>query len=112
MASSVSRRVRPLLAAAGAALIFGAAAAAEQEPVEVRMQHNLYDPATLTVPAGTAVRFVNLDSDIHTVSQRGGGFESGLMFNGDSWTYVFNTPGTYEYFCLPHPLMIATITVQ
>jgi plastocyanin len=112
MASSVSRWVRLLLAAAGATLICGAATAGGQEPIEVRMRNNLYDPASLTVPAGTSVRFVNLDSDIHTVSQKGGGFESGLMFNRDTWTFVFNTPGTYEYFCLPHPFMVATITVQ
>lgn len=112
MTSILVRWVRPLLAAGCAALLLGITASAAQDVVEVPMRNNLYEPAELTVSAGTAVRWVNYDSDIHTVSQRGGGFESGLMFNRDAWTYVFDTPGTYEYFCLPHPFMVGTITVQ
>ena len=86
-------------------------ASASQQP-EVRMRNNLYLPDALTVPVGTTVRFVNEDGDIHTVSQVGGGFESGLMFGRDAWTHTFNDPGTYEYFCLPHPFMRGTVTVQ
>jgi plastocyanin len=112
MGSLVLRWVRPLLAASCAAVLLGSSPGAAQDAIEVQMRNNLYEPPQLTVPAGTAVRFVNLDADIHTVSQRGGGFESGLMFNRDAWTYVFNDPGTYDYFCLPHPLMVGTVTVQ
>jgi plastocyanin len=93
------------------ALALGATVVALQQP-EVRAINYAYEPATLTVSAGTMVRFVNLDDDVHTISHRGGLFESGLLFKGDSWTYVFNTPGTYEYFCLPHPWMQGTIIVQ
>jgi plastocyanin len=112
MGSLLLRWARPLLAAGCAAVLLGSSPGAAQDAIEVRMRNNLYEPAQLTVPAGTSVRFVNLDADIHTVSDRGGAFESGLMFNRDAWTYVFNNPGTYEYFCLPHPFMVATITVQ
>ena len=42
------------------------------------------------------MRFVNDDGDIHTASQVGGGFESGLLFSHDAWTYRFDQPGTYE----------------
>lgn len=106
-------RTTALLAAGIVLMLAGSSlSAAAQDVVQVEMVNNSYEPATLTVPAGTRVRFVNRDSDIHTVSQRGGGFESGLLFQGDTWTYVFNTPGTYEYFCLPHPFMVGTIIVE
>jgi plastocyanin len=105
------RWARPAAVAVGAMALFAAVATA-QEPVEIRMQNNLYNPAEFTVTTGTSVRFVNLDTDIHTVSQRGGGFESGLMFQRDAWSYTFDTPGTYEFFCLPHPFMVGKVTVE
>ena len=111
MSRLVFRWLRPAAVAAGAMALIAAVASA-QEPVEVRMQNNLYSPAELSVPAGTSVRFVNLDTDIHTVSQRDGGIESGLLFQRDVWSYTFDTPGTYEYFCLPHPFMVGKITVE
>ena len=112
MGSLFLRWARPLLVAGCAAVLLGISPSAAQEVVDVPMRNNLYEPAELTVPVGTTVRWINYDSDIHTVSQRGGGFESGLLFNRDTWTYVFNTPGTYDYFCLPHPFMVGTVTVQ
>ena len=112
MTSIVVRWARPIFAAGCAAALLAISANAAQDFIEVPMRNNLYEPAELPVSAGTTVRWVNYDSDIHTVSQRGGGFESGLLFNRDAWTYVFNTPGTYDYFCLPHPFMIGRITVQ
>src|SRR5215210_6091782 len=111
MSRPVFRWLRPAAVTAGAMALVAAVASA-QEPIEVRMQNNLYSPAELSVPAGTSVRFVNLDTDIHTVSQRGGGIESGLLFQRDVWSYTFDTPGTYEYFCLPHPFMVGKITVE
>jgi plastocyanin len=90
----------------------GASAATAVQQPDVLMVNNTYEPAELTVSAGTSVRFVNEDADIHTVTARNGAFESGLMFQRDTWTYRFNNPGTYEYFCLPHPFMVGTIVVQ
>ena len=91
------------------ALLLGVRAALAQQP-EVHAIHDLYTPAALTVPVGTAVRFVNDDTDIHTFTARNGAFDSGLLFQGQVWEYVFSTPGTVEYFCLPHPWMVGTIT--
>ena len=111
MTFSVARWTGAVGAAACALALVASAATAVQQP-EVAMVPNAYEPAILTVPAGTAVRFVNKDTDIHTASQRGGGFDSGLLFAGEAWTYVFNTPGTYEYFCLPHPWILGTVVVE
>jgi hypothetical protein len=34
-----------------------------------------------------------------------------LIGAGESWSYMFTTPGSYEYYCIVHPYMIGHITV-
>lgn len=75
-----------------------------------------YKPANLVVPLGTTVRWFNYDLDYHTSTsgppgQPDGVFDSGNINQFDSWAFTFNTPGTYEYYCRPHPYMVASITV-
>jgi plastocyanin len=71
-----------------------------------------YTPKTLTVNAGDSVHFVNKDDEAHTVTLQGGGFDSGGLDTGDSFTYHFTKPGTYTYFCALHPYMKGTIVVR
>ena len=70
-----------------------------------------FKPARITVPAGDSVRFVNKDSEAHTVTNKGGLFDSGGMDTGAAWTHRFTKTGTYVYFCQLHPYMIGTIVV-
>jgi len=79
-----------------------------------------FSPRELSVPAGTTVRWVNGDAMLHTVTSgesdgtvgtADGRFDSGFLEPGDSFTFTFTEPGTYRYFCLPHPFMTGTITV-
>lgn len=71
-----------------------------------------YDPQTLTVNVGDKVTWVNNGEDIHTVTSDDGSFDSGDMKHGARWSYTFTTPGTYTYFCAPHPWMTATVVVN
>jgi plastocyanin len=70
-----------------------------------------YDPGTIEIEAGTTVTWTNNDTVPHTVSQVGGGFESGKMDPGATFSFTFDSPGTYEYFCQFHPNMKATVIV-
>lgn len=70
-----------------------------------------YAPATLTVPAGTTVRFRNDDSDAHTVTAGDGTFDSGGLDPHGIYQRTFNEPGTYRYVCAIHPWMKGTIVV-
>jgi plastocyanin len=106
------RFARPAFGAACAAVLLASGLASADQQPEIHMRNNLYLPDSLTISAGTTVRWVNDDADVHTISQVGGGFESGLLFARDAWTYTFNDPGTYEFYCLPHPYMRGTITVE
>jgi plastocyanin len=79
---------------------------------DVAMQGIAYQPAELTVPAGTTVTWKNLDSVTHDVTSTDGNFtSSGNLNNGDTYQVTFDQPGTYSYHCVHHPGMNGTITV-
>lgn len=71
-----------------------------------------YSINVLTVPVGTTVEWVNNDDQAHTVTDVGGLFDSGTMGAGDRFSFTYDTPGTYEYFCIPHPWMRAMVVVE
>jgi plastocyanin len=89
----------------------------EGDEVEVLMQNIVYDPPQITVPAGTTVVWTNLDEVIHTVTSGtrenpDGLFDSGDIPAGGTFSYTFDEPGTYQYFCIPHPGMDGTVIVE
>jgi plastocyanin len=71
-----------------------------------------FDPKTLTVQAGQAIRFTNSGKIAHTATQSQGAFDTGFLKNGESATLTFDTPGTLMFFCQPHPWMQGTIVVE
>lgn len=72
-----------------------------------------YSVNVLTVPVGTTVTWTNEDPGMmHTVSSVDGLFESGFLNEGESWSYTFDEPGEFEYFCQPHPWMRAKVIVE
>lgn len=70
-----------------------------------------FDPATLRVAAGTTVTWTNRDAIPHTVTAHDGGFDSGELAQGQSYSHRFDVPGTHAYHCHPHPNMTGTIVV-
>ena len=75
------------------------------------MQNYMYQPANMQVRVGTTVTWTNQDSVPHSVTFKNGMKDSGLLTQGQSFSYTFNTPGTYQYYCTVHPYMVATVTV-
>ena len=75
------------------------------------MQNYLFQPANMQVRVGTTVTWTNQDSVPHSVTFKNGMKDSGLLTQGQSFSYTFNTPGTYQYYCTVHPYMVATVTV-
>jgi plastocyanin len=117
--SGHARTVSWLWAAASAALGLGMALAlltsqfaAAAAPVAVSIQHHMYMPADVTVPAGTTVTWTNEDGAIHTVtSDAKGQFSSGWKTKGGRYSFTFARPGTYPYHCSLHKDMHGTVTV-
>lgn len=68
-------------------------------------------PVVVRVVPGTVVRFVNDDSEAHTVTSSDKSFDSGGLDTNDTWTHVFSKVGTYAYFCALHPYMKGSVVV-
>ncbi len=82
-----------------------------QEPNEVWVWAREYHPYSLTVPLGTKVTWINKDQEEHTVNGDNGLFGGNLPGLG-SYSHTFNEPGTFTYYCEPHPAMLGTVTVK
>jgi plastocyanin len=79
----------------------------------VTIANYLYKPADITVPKGTTVKFTNEDSTPHTATSRDSGvFESGSIETGKSASVTLEKTGSFAYYCLFHPFMKGTITVE
>ena len=80
--------------------------------VKIDIKEFMFGPKDLTVALGTKVTWVNDDEIPHTVAETHKVFRSGALDTGDSYSWVFNTPGEFEYFCALHPQMIGKIVVS
>ena len=67
----------------------------------------------LMIPLGATVTWTNDDTTMpHTVTDANGSFDSGLIQPSGTWSYTFDKPGDFEYFCTLHPWMRAKISVM
>lgn len=90
------------------------AAPAEGTPtnvVEVEISNMRFQTATLTVPAGTTIRWINRDPVAHTITSDARHWDSPVLGTGERFELRFDQPGTYTYHCRPHPFMKATVVV-
>jgi plastocyanin len=71
-----------------------------------------FEQTSVTVTAGDTVTWVNQGLDTHSVTADGNIFDSKDIDAGKSWTYTFATPGTFTYYCDPHPWMTGTVIVE
>lgn len=80
---------------------------------QVKIDNFSFAPATLTVPTGTTVTWVNQDDVPHNVvSTEGKTFKSPVMDTDGKFSYTFTTAGTYPYYCGIHPKMTGKVVVQ
>ena len=88
---------------------------AQGQNVTVSMEDNFFDGADITVPVGTTVTWVQNGDNPHTTTSYDGLWDSGLIAGGSGGTFsfTFDEPGTYAYFCRPHEAMgmVGTVTV-
>jgi plastocyanin/predicted DNA-binding antitoxin AbrB/MazE fold protein len=85
----------------------------QQSAPAVTISNYAFSPAVIQVAAGTTVVWTNQDAVAHTVtSDDGTSFSSSTIANGATFSYTFNTPGTFTYHCSIHPMMTGTVTVS
>ncbi|MGD9795280.1 MAG: plastocyanin/azurin family copper-binding protein [Acidimicrobiia bacterium] len=70
-----------------------------------------FAPSTLTVAAGTNVTWTNSDRFDHSIRSSDKTFDSKNLGEGESFSHIFATPGTYSYVCGIHNSMTGSIVV-
>jgi plastocyanin len=71
-----------------------------------------YVPPEITVSVGTAVTWTNDDATIHTVTDKGGTFDSSIIAPAATWEHTFDTAGEFDYYCTLHPFMTGKVIVN
>jgi plastocyanin len=76
-----------------------------------------FKPTPLEVKAGTAVTWTNKDEILHTVTSGAPGMADGkfsgmLDGKGKTFSFTFDQPGTFKYFCERHNSMTGEIVVS
>ncbi len=109
------RAAAQLLGALALVLTTSVGAGAQPKPAQgprIEIHGHKYSPATVTVPGGTTIAWVNHDDEVHTVFSTTQAFTSPAIETDETFSYTFSKPGTYTYFCTLHPLMTGTVIVK
>ena len=71
-----------------------------------------FSPAKINVKVGTKVTWTNQDSTPHTVTaDSGSGPDSGTMNQGQTYSFTYDTVGSFPYHCNFHSNMTGTVEV-
>lgn len=92
------------------AALQGVSPAATQQHVHIADM--TFDPSPLIIGVGDCVDFHNHDTQVHTVTDDAGGFDSGDIQPGETWTHVFDTVGKFGYHCEYHKGMLGVVVVS
>ena len=91
-----------------------ASAQEKMSMMEVKIDNFTFGPATLTVPVGTTVAWINRDDIPHTVVSTVDSktLKSKVLDTDEKFSFTFSKSGTYPYFCSIHPKMTGKVIVQ
>ncbi|HLD60423.1 MAG TPA: cupredoxin family copper-binding protein [Candidatus Bilamarchaeaceae archaeon] len=82
-----------------------------QDTVTVNIKGFAFSPSEITVSKGTTVTWIQDDDAPHTVTADDNTFDSGSLSKGKTFSYTFDTPGTFNYHCSFHGNMRAKVVV-
>jgi plastocyanin len=85
---------------------------AQGAPVAVEIVDFGFNPANVTVPVGGRVTWTNTGQATHTATSQTGGWDSGRLGSGQSFTFTAARAGSFEYVCAIHASMRGTVVVQ
>jgi alcohol dehydrogenase (cytochrome c) len=68
-------------------------------------------PVRAQIPVGTTLSWGNEGAVVHTATALDGSFDTGDIPSGAVASVTFNSAGTFNYNCSPHPWMIAQVNV-
>jgi len=71
-----------------------------------------FTAAKVQVPVGTTITWHNNGPSTHTATDSQGQWDTGDILAGQDASITFNTAGTFNYSCTPHPWMLGQVIVQ
>jgi plastocyanin/glucose/arabinose dehydrogenase len=71
-----------------------------------------FSPKTININIGDTVTWIEKDGAFHTATSDTGVWDSGTLELNETYSFTFQTPGEYPYFCRPHPAMTGTVVVR
>jgi plastocyanin len=77
-----------------------------------------FTPASISINAGDTVEWANVDTAAHTVTGGlpadgpSGVFDSSLLMASGNYSFTFDDTGSYDYFCMVHPWMVGSVSVN
>ena len=80
--------------------------------------NSCFTPADITINAGDTVEWNNIDTAAHTVTSGSpadgpsGVFDSSLLMADATFAFTFEDAGEYDYFCMVHPWMVGSVSVN
>src|ERR1700712_614418 len=84
----------------------------ESQSQVIVIENMKFSPARVRIHVGDSVEFRNADLVPHNVTERGAKkFDSGMISRNETWKFVTDRDGTFEYHCIYHPEMMGTIIV-
>lgn len=87
------------------------AASSQASNVIISIDDTGFNLATVMVTRGSMVTWINDSDSTHTVTGDDGGPDSDSIVAGASYTYTFNTAGTYTYHSEENPELVGVIVV-
>lgn len=111
----MTTRIWPLLVLCALTPAFaGCTGIVRDQPLyRIQIDGEGFQPALVSIPAGSVVRWVNTRTGLASVTAQDGGWNSGLLFGGEGYERRFEVPGTYRYYSELQPdRVVGEITVQ
>lgn len=85
----------------------------------VQIIDSYFDPQNITISPGDTIVWTNNGTMIHTSTSgtgcdADGTWNSGNLNPGQSYSYIFTTEGSFDYFCIPHCAMgmVGKVTIE
>lgn len=85
-------------------------ATVSQKTYNISVANFAFNPATMTINQGDTVAWTNQDSAPHQIW--GSDFKSGVLSNGQSFSFTFSKTGTFDYICSIHQSMKGQVLVR
>ncbi len=79
---------------------------------EIELRSNAYWPHSAEVAVGTTLTWISRDGHAHTVTDLGGAFDSGPLYDGGAFAHTFSEAGRFTYICDYHHQMLGSVIVM